>query len=41
MKHTKQEQERGYTDKDAFSAGVVIAAIVISAALLIVGAFVG
>jgi len=41
MKYTKQEQEQGYTERDAFSAGVVIASIAISTALLIVGVFVG
>ena len=41
MKHTKQEQKQGYTERDAFSAAVVIASIVISGILLIVGVFVG
>ena len=35
MKHTKEELERGYTDRDLFAAGVVIGCIVMSALLLL------
>jgi len=36
---TPRDVERGYTDRDAFSAGVVVASIVIAFVLIIVGAF--
>mgnify|MGYP003661805842 CR=1 FL=1 len=40
-KHTKQELERGYTDRDFFSATVVLISIMMAFVLIIVGAITG